>query len=61
MGVIDFSCSACGWNFRDHMIHCPKCGSNPMKLAKSSGELGVTIQRTNAVTWSEVLDTIGRQ
>ena len=61
MGVIDFSCSACGWNFRDHMVHCPKCGSNPIKIAKSWNELGAATQQTNSVTCSKVLGTIGRK
>ena len=32
MGIIDFNCGACGWNWRGHIGgHCVKCGSNPIR------------------------------
>ena len=39
MGIIEFTCQACSWNWKGHMSFCPKCGSNPMKAPMSMAQL----------------------
>lgn len=39
MGIIEFTCQACSWNWKGHMSFCPKCGSNPMKAPMSMEQI----------------------
>ena len=39
MGIIDFTCQACSWNWSGHMGFCPKCGANPMKAPMSMAQI----------------------
>ena len=39
MGIIEFTCQACSWNWSGHMGFCPKCGSNPMKAPMSMEQI----------------------
>ena len=39
MGIIEFTCQACSWNWHGHMGFCPKCGSNPMKAPMSISQI----------------------
>jgi len=47
MGVIEFECGACGWQWKSHMVNCPKCGTDVVKShMKTALELGLVTGET---------------
>ena len=42
MGILEFECGACGWQWKSHMTNCPKCGTDVVKShMKTALELGL--------------------